>query len=540
MKPLVVIRPEPGCTATSAAAQAAGLDVHGFPLFAVRALPWDAPDPQTIDALLVGSANALRHAGAALTAFAGKPAYAVGETTAQACRDAGFEVVATGEGGLQALLERLDPAHRRLLRLAGAVRIDLTPPPGIEIIERVVYASEPVAMPDALAGLLRQPCVVMLHSSEAARTLRTQCGARSIALSTIALAAIGPRVAEAAGTGWHAVRAAQSPDDEALLALAREMCEETAITQGDSQGARFGLMQDQTQFPAATPVARPRRSIAGMLLLALFAFALGAAAVAFVAMRGYLDPLLPGQRDAATQGTGQPAPTPANGQLAAVGTVEARLAMLEDRFSRIDAQASAAAGNAARAESLLVALAVRRTIDRGEPLRYLASQLSMRFANAQPAAVATVVQFARNPVTLDELSARLLALAPDLAGTSANESVWAAARRNVTGLFTVHRERSSVMTPDARIERANLMLRSGRIQEAMAEVDRLPGAGNADTWMADARRYAEAQQALDLLETTAMLEPDRLRDGAGNAVTQPSPLVHQAPAAAAAAKPATP
>lgn len=43
-------------------------------------------------------------------------------------------------------------------------------------------------------------------------------------------------------------------------------------------------------------------------------------------------------------------------ELKAVGNVEARLAMLEDRLSRINLQANAASGNAARAESLLIAL----------------------------------------------------------------------------------------------------------------------------------------------------------------------------------------
>jgi len=41
-----------------------GLDAHGFALFEVRPLPWELPDPDAIDALLFGSANALRHGGA--------------------------------------------------------------------------------------------------------------------------------------------------------------------------------------------------------------------------------------------------------------------------------------------------------------------------------------------------------------------------------------------------------------------------------------------------------------------------------------------
>ena len=88
MIPVIVIRPQPGCDATVAAASDMDLEVHGFPLFEVRPLAWEAPDPDEIDALLIGSANALRHAGAALSAFRGKPTYTVGETTAEAARAA--------------------------------------------------------------------------------------------------------------------------------------------------------------------------------------------------------------------------------------------------------------------------------------------------------------------------------------------------------------------------------------------------------------------------------------------------------------------
>ena len=64
---------------------------------------------------------------------------------------------------------------------------------------------------------------------------------------------------------------------------------------------------------------------------------------------------------------------------------------------------------------------------------------------------------------------------------------------------------------------------SGRTDSAIAEVRNLPGAESAEGWLRDAERYAAAQRALDLIETAAVLEPRRLRDGAGNRVEQPSP-----------------
>ena len=225
MTPLIVIRPEPGCAETVAAARAMDLAAQGFPLFAVRPLAWTEPGPASFDALLIGSANALRHGGTGLAAFAGKPAYAVGETTAAAARAAGLEIAATGQGGLQQLLGQLKPGHRRLLRLAGRERAALVTPPGVVIEERVVYASDALPLPAALAAMLGQFAVVLLHSSAAARHFAGQCDAAGIARSTIAIAALAPAIAEAAGDGWAHCASAPDPRDHALLALARQMCQ---------------------------------------------------------------------------------------------------------------------------------------------------------------------------------------------------------------------------------------------------------------------------------------------------------------------------
>jgi uroporphyrinogen-III synthase len=543
---LIVVRPQPGCDSTIAAARERGLDARGYPLFEVRPRMWDTPVPGSFDAVLVGSANALRHGGAGLAALSGKPAYAVGEATASACREAGLEVVVTGEGGLQQVLARLDPAHRRLLRLAGAARVDLDPPPGVAIAERIVYASEPLPMPAELAAILRAPAVIMLHSAEAARHFRSRCEAQSLDLSQLSLAAIGPRVAEAAGHGWHAVQCAAQPGEAALLALAAEMCKESVALGSDPPKARETMAEPLQQETTAPPVfAPPPRKRAGWpLVLALLAFALGVAGTVWVASRGYLEDLGLVERSGApvavrssvSPGVAAARSSPAGtAELEQVGDVEARLAMLEDRLSRIDVQADSASGNAARAEGLLVAFAARRMIDRGEPLRYLADQLRLRFANAQPRAVSTIIMFARDPVTADQLAARLEALSPDLTGTAPDTTFVDRALNDLANLFTVRREPSEVIGPEAAVERARVMLRSGRIDEAVAQVQRLPGADAADKWIADARRYAEVQSALDLIETTAMLEPDRLQDSSGIRVDQPSPLAR--PPAPATARP---
>jgi len=195
-------------------------------LFEVRAVDWDPPASDSFDALVLGSANALRHAGPAIAAYAGKPTYAVGAVTADAAREAGLDVVATGTGGLKAVLRELRPEHRRLVRLAGRERVMLIPPAPVSMQERVVYASEPLPMPPALKAMLATPAVVLLHSAEAAHRFADLCDAGHVARTRLMLAALGPRVARAAGSGWRAVEAARSPHDTALLVLAREMCQD--------------------------------------------------------------------------------------------------------------------------------------------------------------------------------------------------------------------------------------------------------------------------------------------------------------------------
>lgn len=239
---LVIVRPEPGGAATLAQARAAGLDAVSFPLFAVQPVAWDVPPPDSFDALLIGSANSLRHGGPGLRQYHGKPAYAVGTATAQAAAAAGLAVVAIGNGGLQALLAQLVPGHRRLLRLAGRARVALVPPPGVALIERVVYDSITVPMPAGLARLLTSRAlagaVVLLHSAEAARHFAQSCDALQIPRERLRLAALGPRIGAAAGSGWAQVAIADQPDDAALLALARQLCQNSPMDHAISANGR--------------------------------------------------------------------------------------------------------------------------------------------------------------------------------------------------------------------------------------------------------------------------------------------------------------
>lgn len=287
-------------------------------------------------------------------------------------------------------------------------------------------------------------------------------------------------------------------------------------------------MQDTSAPVTYNPVRIRSRGVT--LLVALIAFLIGASLVAWLSTRGYLAMLDPRVAPQPVVEAPRVVPPPSNAaQMNAIGTIEGRVAMLEDRISRIDFQTHAAAGNAGRAEGLLIAFAARRMVDRGEPLGYVADQLRLRFMNAQPRAVQTVIDFARNPVTIDGLAARLEALSPELTVKQSDESVWDRARHELSSLFVVRRDAGTLASPTARIDRARVMLTARRIDSAIGEVERLPGANSAETWIADARRFEATQKALDLLETTAMLEPNRLQDGTGHVLDQPSPLAPTVP-----------
>lgn len=223
MRPLVVLRPEPGNTATAEAARALGLIVHAHPLFAMAPAPWVVPPASEFDAILAGSAALFRLGGAGLDALRSLPVHAVGETTAAVAQGSGFAIAGTGEGGMEPLVAQLPPG--RYLRLAGERHVPLMPPPGVEVDTRVIYAARGLPLPPALAATLAEGAVVALHSGEAAGHFAAECVRLKLSRERVSLACLASRIATKAGEGWQSVEIAGARTDQALLALAAQMCQ---------------------------------------------------------------------------------------------------------------------------------------------------------------------------------------------------------------------------------------------------------------------------------------------------------------------------
>ncbi|MDF2381976.1 uroporphyrinogen-III synthase [Nostoc ellipsosporum NOK] len=220
-RPIAVLRPEPGNRATAAAIEAAGRTAIRMPLFAAGPVAWHAPDPAAFDALLLTSANALRHGGPQLGALRSLPVHAVGSATAAAARHAGFAIAFAGTGDGAALIAAAEAAGvRRALLLGGRTR--MLDAGGIVARAITVYASEPLAIAPERAARLHGAIALVQSARAGARLAELVAPGHR---ATIGIAAISPRAAGAAGPGWGSVAIAADMQAATLIALALQLAD---------------------------------------------------------------------------------------------------------------------------------------------------------------------------------------------------------------------------------------------------------------------------------------------------------------------------
>jgi hypothetical protein len=311
-------------------------------------------------------------------------------------------------------------------------------------------------------------------------------------------------------------------------------------------------MDQEPARPAEAAATGRKRSFVPMLLLPLIAFVAGIAAMGWLLAHwsggatwlGVAPVPPPVAAEPPRALTVEPEPQPQAGQTASAQEPERlvidpeisrRVALLEQRLGTLDLQSRTAVGNADRAEGLLVAFAARRALDRGVPLGYLEGLLNQRFGERHRAAVATIITVSRdNPiVTLEQLQDGLQQVAPQLRGGAANQNWWTALRAELGGLVTIRKAGTVSPLPEERLRRATRALDSGQPEVALVEVSRLQARDKAQDWIAKAQRYVSARNALNEIETAALLEPHT----SPTAVASPPPVRTARPAQPPQARP---
>ncbi|MET0364673.1 MAG: hypothetical protein ABW169_08455 [Sphingobium sp.] len=184
-----------------------------------------------------------------------------------------------------------------------------------------------------------------------------------------------------------------------------------------------------------------------------------------------------------------------------------RILDLEQRLSRISASAQAASYNANRAEALLTAFAARRALDAGRPLGYIDGTLRLRFGDAQPKAVATIINAAAEPVTLADLRLGLMEIDAVVRDQRRGAGSWFQGFwREIGSLAILRKAGGPSPEPEQRLARARHAVELGQIDSAITEMSALPPQASVTRWLELARRYNEAHRALDVVEAAAILE----------------------------------
>jgi uroporphyrinogen-III synthase len=173
-----ITRAQPAADVTAERVRALGHEALVAPLLAVRSLDDVRVDLGGVGALAFTSANGVR-------AFAEKcperalRVFAVGAATAQAARAAGFRLVLSADGDVDALADGI--AQRRT-EIRGAVLHPGAAEPagdlaggleryGVEARRLILYETRPLKLDAEQAAVLVRADAVLLHSPSAARAL---------------------------------------------------------------------------------------------------------------------------------------------------------------------------------------------------------------------------------------------------------------------------------------------------------------------------------------------------------------------------------
>jgi uroporphyrinogen-III synthase len=234
---MLVTRPQPDNDSTAAALRSRGFDVLQAPMLRFEAVALKA-DPETdCGAVVVTSANAFRalEGDAALAGLLKLPLFAVGERTAQAARDAGFNKVIVAGGDASALRDEIVAAFKArklkksqpLLYLAGAdLARDLASELGglgFDVMTQTIYRMAPVpSLPNDVceAFATNRIRAVLHYSRRSARAFVNAARDAGVEISALAIlqCCLSDSVAAVVrDAGAAQVMVARKPDESALF-----------------------------------------------------------------------------------------------------------------------------------------------------------------------------------------------------------------------------------------------------------------------------------------------------------------------------------
>jgi uroporphyrinogen-III synthase len=231
---ILVTRPQPDNERTGASLRARGFDVLLAPMLRFEPVPLRQDSDADYAAVMATSANALRAVEPQLSGsnLLRLPLFAVGDRTAAAAREAGFQNVVSAEGDgadlrdlVRAKAKKLK--SRPLLYLAGAdLSRDLAGElgeHGFTVVTRTTYRMVPASgLPgDALEALADNQVKAVLHySARSARAFVEAVRGAGVEISALALpqCCISATVAAILrDAGAARVTVASSPDENSLF-----------------------------------------------------------------------------------------------------------------------------------------------------------------------------------------------------------------------------------------------------------------------------------------------------------------------------------
>ena len=222
IRPLLLLRPQPGNDASAGRARALGIEVMQLPLFEIVPLDHGPAPGGPFDALLVTSPNGARYGAYVIARFADLPIYTVGETSAQAVREHGGKDVRMGGGDAARTIPMIvADGVKTVLHICGE-EVRPFDSLGMTITQHIVYGSDARDMrPFTKMLVTMPPSVIAIHSPAAGRRLNALMppSCRNHMVLGLSEAA-----AEAAGKGWRKVHVSPTPDDSALLRIASTLC----------------------------------------------------------------------------------------------------------------------------------------------------------------------------------------------------------------------------------------------------------------------------------------------------------------------------